>query len=72
MSASDKPRDRAGPMLTAAKLWRRTSAKGTEYLVGRLGGLKVLVMENRDRQGEDDPTHVLMFAEAPPRNAGGR
>jgi hypothetical protein len=65
-------RDRGGPMLTAAKLWRRTSAKGSDYLTGRLGGLKVLVMQNRDRRGDDDATHVLLFAEASQREEGGR
>ncbi|MBL6457838.1 hypothetical protein JMJ55_21090 [Belnapia sp. T6] len=72
MSGQNKPRDRGGPMLTAAKLWRRTSGKGTDYLAGRLGGVKVLVMENRDRQGDDDATHLLMFAEASPRTGGGQ
>ena len=51
-------------MLKAAGLWRRTSAKGTEYFVGRLGGVKVLVLENRDKQCDEDPTHNLFFAEA--------
>ena len=72
MSGQDQSRDRGGPMLTAAKLWRRTSGKGTEYFAGRLGGVKVLVMENRDRQGDDDATHVLLFAEARPRDGGSR
>ena len=51
-------------MLKAAGLWRRTSAKGNEYFVGRLGGVKVLVLENRDWQSDSDPTHHLFFAEA--------
>ena len=34
MSGHDQSRDRGGPMLTAAKLWRRTSGKGTEYFAG--------------------------------------
>ena len=38
------------PMLKAAGLWAKTSVKGGQYLTGRLGGVKVLVMENRDRQ----------------------
>ncbi len=72
MSGQDRPRDRGGPMLTAAKLWRRTSAGGKDYLAGRLGSVKVLVMENRDRQGEDDATHVLLFTEAAQRDGGAR
>ena len=51
-------------MLKATGLWRRTSAKGNEYFVGRLGGVKVLVLENQDKQSDADPTHCLFFAEA--------
>jgi hypothetical protein len=58
-------------MLTAAKLWRRTSAKGTDYLTGRLGGVKVIVMPRRDGEAGDH-THTLLFAEAPQREGGGR
>jgi hypothetical protein len=55
------------PMLKATGLWAKTSVKGGQYLTGRLGGVKVLIMENRDRQGDDDPSHILYFAEAPDR-----
>ena len=44
------------PMLKAAGLWEKTSVKGGQYLTGRLGGVKVLVMENRDRKTDDDPS----------------
>lgn len=64
-------RDRGGPMLTAAKLWRRTSAKGTDYLAGRLGGVKVVILPRRDGE-EGDHTHVMLFAEPAPRDGGGR
>jgi hypothetical protein len=55
------------PMLKAAGLWAKSSVKGGQYLTGRWGALKVLVMENRDRKGDDDPSHVLLFTEAPDR-----
>jgi hypothetical protein len=64
-------RDRGGPMLTAARLWQRTSAKGTDYLTGRLGGVKVIILPRRDGE-EGDHTHVMMFAEPAPRDGGGR
>jgi hypothetical protein len=64
-------RDRSGPILTATRLWRRTSAKGTHYLTGRLGGLKVVILPRRDGE-EGDHTHTLLFAEAPPREGGSR
>jgi hypothetical protein len=54
-----------GPMLKAAGLWSKTSV-----MTGRLGGVKVLVMENRDRRTDEDPTHSLFFVEAPDRRQG--
>jgi hypothetical protein len=49
--------ERGGPMLKAAGLWAKSSAKGGQYLTGRLGGVKVL--ENRDRKSDDEPSHHL-------------
>jgi hypothetical protein len=59
-------------LLKAGPLWAKTSARGNRYLVGRLGGVKVMILENRDRQDENDPTHTLFFAPAPerPRQTG--
>ena len=56
-----------GAMLKAAGLWAKTSVKGGQYLTGRLGDVKVLVMENRDRKTDNDPSHHLFFAETPDR-----
>jgi hypothetical protein len=56
--------NRGGVMLLACKLFPRTSGRGTDYLVGRLGGLRVLIMPKRDAEAGDH-THVLMLAEAP-------
>jgi hypothetical protein len=51
-------------LLQAARLWERTSAKGTRYMSGRLGGVKVVILPNRDYV-EGDPvnghTHTLFF-----------
>jgi hypothetical protein len=63
MTTQPKP----SPMLKAAPLWSKTSVKGGQYLTGRLDGMKVLVMENRDQKSDDDPSHHLFFAEAPDR-----
>jgi hypothetical protein len=41
--------------------------QGRAVLTGRLGGVKVLVMENRDRKTDDDPSHSLFFVEATDR-----
>src|SRR5262250_565925 len=53
----------APPLLKAAGLWEHVSSKGNRYFVGRLGGVKVLILENRDRQADNEPSHHLFFAE---------
>src|SRR3954447_26772918 len=58
------------PMLKASGLWAKTSAKRGLYLTGRLGGVKVLILANRDRQNDDDLSHHLFFGEAPDRRQG--
>ena len=58
------------PLLKVAPLWSKTSVKGGWYLTGRFGGVKILIMENRDRQGDDDPSHILYFTEASDRRQG--
>ena len=50
-----------------ARLWENTSAKGVIYFSGYLGLAKVLILPNHDRQGDKDPTHVLLIAEQPKR-----
>jgi hypothetical protein len=54
----------SSPLLQAARLWERTSAKGTRYMSGRLGGVRVVIMPNRDFAEDDPPnshTHILYF-----------
>jgi hypothetical protein len=51
------------PRLKAGGLWAKTSAKGGCYLTGRLGGVKVLILANKDRQSENDPSHILYFVD---------
>jgi CRISPR/Cas system-associated protein Cas7 (RAMP superfamily) len=53
-------------MLPACKLYPRTSSAGRPYLLGRLGGLRVLVMPKREGEAGDH-THRLLLAEAPQR-----
>jgi hypothetical protein len=45
------------------------SGKGNRYLIGRMGGVRVMVLEYSRREGDDDNTHTLMFAEAPQYDA---
>ena len=58
------------PPMVLTRLWAKTSGKGNRYLTGRLGAAKILIMENKDRQGNDNATHVLMLAEAGEREGG--
>jgi hypothetical protein len=58
------------PMLKAGRLWAKTSAKGGQYLSGRLGGVKVLILANHDRQSDNDPSHILYFVDSGDRRQG--
>ena len=57
------------PMLKASPLRVKASAKGGRYLTGRLGGVKVLILANRDRQS-DDASHILYFVAGEQRRQG--
>src|SRR4051812_17226346 len=57
--------------MKAASLRAKTSSGGKRYLTGRVGGVRVLILENRDRRGDDDPTHNLFFVEAPDKRQAG-
>jgi hypothetical protein len=57
------------PLIPACRLWKKQSAAGQTYLTGRLGGLRVLIMANKERQGEDDHTHVMLITAAPDSGA---
>src|SRR3954467_5084149 len=70
MSGNSNNSPKPSPLLKAAGLWAKTSVKGGQYLSGRLGGVKVLIMENRDRQTDDDPSHTLFFVEPADRRQG--
>ena len=53
------------PLIKAAKLWARVSARtGATYLTGRWGGCRVLVFENLERTSEAEPSHFLFLGEA--------
>ena len=58
-----------GELLRLTGLWKRTSANGREYLVGRLGAARLLVLENRDAGGEGEPDFIVFLAEIGERPA---
>jgi hypothetical protein len=39
-------------VIPACKLWEKVSAKGNRYLIGRMGGVRVMVMTNSRPDGE--------------------
>jgi hypothetical protein len=43
-------------LLQAARLWEETSGKGTRYMQGRLGGVKLVILPNRDYVEGDPPS----------------
>lgn len=57
-------------LLEACRLWRKVSARGTEYLTGRLGGVKVTILPKREG-AEGDHSHVMFFGE-PAKREGSR
>jgi hypothetical protein len=46
------------PLLPLARLWAKTSAKGTPYMVGRLSMAKLVLLPVREEQS-DGHTHEL-------------
>jgi hypothetical protein len=60
-----------GPSIPVCRLWEKVSAKGTRYLSGRIGGIRVSILPNRDYQNEGDATHTMLFSEAPSRDRQG-
>ena len=51
-------------LLQPARLRERTSGKGTRYMSGRLGGVKVVILPTRDYAEGDSVnshTHILYF-----------
>jgi hypothetical protein len=56
-------------LLTAARLFAKTSARGADYLTGRWGNVRVLVMPNKnfiEGDARNGHSHVLMLGEAGP------
>jgi hypothetical protein len=54
------------PSFTAAKLYRKQSAKGGIYFTGRLGGAKVTLLKSNETAENGDEVWSLLFSEAAP------
>ncbi len=56
------------PKIVAAKMWQRGRLDGGFYFAGNMGGMKVLVTENREKTCPTDAGWVLIFQEEEPAN----
>jgi hypothetical protein len=54
-------------MLKAASLWEKTSAAGNRYFIGRLGGVRILILDDRSRGVEGEPDWQLFFCDGEKR-----
>jgi hypothetical protein len=56
-------------MIEVCWLFTATSARGTDYLRGRWGGVKVMILPKRTGD-PGEHTHALFIAPAPARDGG--
>ena len=54
-----------GPSIQAARLYKKTSSKGTIYFAGRWGGLKVAIVKSRDVSDSGEEIWNVLLSEAP-------
>ena len=54
------------PSFTAARLYKKTSAKGGTYFTGRMGGVKVALLKSKDTAENGDEIWNLVFGEVAP------
>jgi len=55
-----------GPSFTAAKLYKKTSQKGTTYFAGRMGNVKLALVKSKDVADNGEEIWSLIFSEAKP------
>jgi hypothetical protein len=53
-----------GVSFPICKMWLKTSARGTEWIAGRLGLAKIALLPIWDRDPEDEDTHELKLTQA--------
>lgn len=71
MSNDDDKNGGYGPSIQVARLFRKTSAKGTGYFTGRWGFAKVALLKSRDVADDGAEIWHLVLSEAPKPNDGG-
>lgn len=57
-------------LIVACRLYRKKSGKGVDYLMGRLGGVRILIMPKKPGE-EGEHSHALLMGEAAQREERG-
>ena len=58
------------PMVKLAGLYENVSKAGNRYFVGYMGGVKLVMLENKRRKSEKEPQWTLFVAERPEQKSG--
>ncbi|MEW5705117.1 MAG: hypothetical protein AB1781_11125 [Pseudomonadota bacterium] len=53
------------PQITACRLYKKTSSKGTEYFVGRWGMMKIALLKSREVADDGAEIWNMILSEAP-------
>lgn len=62
---SEQSNDRFPASITVTKLYERTSAKGNQYMIGRMGGVKIAVLKTPETDDEGHAIWAVKFSPAP-------
>ena len=46
-------------MIRVTGLWQKQTARGGAILTGRLGGIRIVILENERFDHQNDPSHTL-------------
>ncbi len=52
-------------------LWKNTTKEGKPYLAGYIGGAKMMIFQNSQKEGEKDFDYHVFLAEAPKKKKPG-
>ena len=44
-------------------LWKRKSAKGTDYLTGKIGDQKILIFKTKNKKNDKSPDYIIYEAQ---------
>lgn len=58
-------------MFKLCGLWKNMSKDGKQYLAGYLGGAKMMIFQNNQKEGEKDYDYHVFLTEAPKKKKPG-